>query len=157
MNSAVAAAGLRVLAITEDLLLGEELGALADLSVLHGLAHINIRDAFIAQLLGHPAAAQALVRDLPVSMTWLHQAPSPEVLQAAQVLIDRLAPIADREVSTRDAICSIRALLLWLTGRPLEAQFTIATVSHDYSLAGAIVTMIASGYEPQPYLSGGQS
>lgn len=106
MNAVVAAAGLRILAITEDLLRGEDLGGLADLSVLHGLAHVSIRDAFIAQLLGNPAAAQALLHDRQISMAWLHQVPSPEVLQAAQALIDRFAPLTEREISTRDAAAS---------------------------------------------------
>lgn len=148
MSAAIANAGLRILAVTEALLEGRDLGPLAELAILQGLTHVSVRDAVIAQLLGHGDVADDLVRGVPVSMTWLHHSPTEPTLARALSVLDHLSEAGRREASTRNALGAIRALLLWLGRRPLEAQLAISEVSPDYPLATAIVEILSSGYEP---------
>lgn len=152
MKAPVAGIGRRILSIADGLLAGEDPGPLAELTLLKGLTHVTIRDAVIARLLGHDVVALALLQDEPVSMSWLHRAPTPAALARALLALDRLLSLAEREPETRDAVCSIRSLLLWLARRPLEASLALTGVRDTYPLAATIAGMLASGYQPLPHV-----
>lgn len=147
--NALSAAGEVLLELTRDLVRGASDGPLAELALLQGLTHTSLRDAFIAQLLGHDATARDLLAGRTASMQWIHQRPSADALRRAHQVIDHLLPLADRcGGEPRTALVSVRALLLWLDNRPLEARFTLRLAAPGYPLAAAIAGMIAAGYVP---------
>lgn len=142
-------AGRHVLAIARLALTTSKLPPLAELVLLQGLAHVRIRDAVLAEILGHPSEAAALLEGRPTSMAWMHTQPDQITLQRAHLLLARLNDLGARsEPPVADALYSITALLLWLDHRPVDASIELIKVSPDYPLAIALARSITIGHAP---------